>query len=89
MLDADLRQLIVDWLDDQFHFGDAESLITSDDASFLELGVLTSLGFVQLVLHLERTLGIRIDRGALTRENFDGMNKILAFVRARTGPSAA
>lgn len=73
--------MIIDWLDDQYHFGDAESMIASDDQSFLEHGVLTSLGFVQLVLFLERELGIQIERGALTRENFDGMNKIIAFVR--------
>jgi acyl carrier protein len=79
--DAELRRLIIEWLDDQYHFGDAESLIASDAHSFLENGVLTSLGFVQLVLFLERRLGIAIQRGALTRENFDGMGKILAFVR--------
>ena len=82
MTDAELRRLIVDWLDDQYHFGDAESLIGGDDESFLERGVLTSLGFVQLVLFLEKQLGIRIDRGALTRANFDAMNRIIAFVRA-------
>lgn len=85
--DAELRQLIIDWLDDEYHFGDAASLVTDDEASFLDGGILTSMGFVQLVLHLERTLGIRIDRGALTRENFDGMNRIIAFVR-RCGPAA-
>lgn len=83
MNDADLRRLIIDWLDDEYHFGDAESLMPSDDTSFLEAGILTSIGFVQLVLFLERTLGLRIDRGALTRDNFDGMNRIIAFVRER------
>lgn len=81
MTDAELRNHIVTWLDDEYHFGDAASLIASDDQSFLETGVLTSLGFVQLVLYLERTLGISIERAALTRENFDGMAKIIAFVR--------
>ena len=76
----DLRQLIIDWLDDNFHFGDAASLITDDEMSFLDHGVLSSIGFVQLILHLEDTLGVRIDRGALTRENFDGMGKILHHV---------
>lgn len=80
--DAELRRLIVEWLDDQYHFGDASSLIGSDEQSFLDSGVLTSLGFVQLVLFLEIRLNIRIERGALTRENFDGMGKIIAFVRA-------
>lgn len=81
MTDAELRTHIITWLDDQYHFGEAEALIASDEQSFLETGVLTSLGFVQLVLYLERTLGIAIERGALTRDNFDGMAKIIAFVR--------
>jgi len=81
MTDAELRRLIVEWLDDQYHFGDAERLIRDDDQSFLETGVLTSLGFVQLVLFLEDTLKLRIDRGALTRENFDGMGRILRHLR--------
>lgn len=72
--------MIIEWLDDEYHFGEAESLIRSDDQSFLDSGVLTSLGFVQLVLFLERRLNLRIERGALTRENFDGMAKILAFI---------
>ena len=85
MTDAELRRLIIDWLDDQYHFGDAASLVVDDERSFLEHGILTSLGFVQLVLFLEKKLGIRIDRGALTRANFDGMNRIIAFVRACEG----
>lgn len=80
--DADLRRLIIEWLDDQYHFGDAESMITSDDQSFLDTGVLTSLGFVQLVLFLERRVGVHIERGDLTRENFDGMAKIIAFIKS-------
>lgn len=82
MTDAELRRVIIDWLDDQYHFGDAASLIRDDSQSFLDTGVLSSLGFVQLVLFLERTLEVRIERGALTRENFDGMAKIIAFVQA-------
>ena len=80
--EADLRRVIIEWLDDQYHFGDASSLIGSDEQSFLDTGVLTSLGFVQLVLFLEGRLNIQIERGALTRENFDGMGKIITFVRA-------
>lgn len=80
-----LRQLVIDWLDDNFHFGDAESLITDDELSFMDNGVLTSLGFVQLILHLEDTLGIRIDQAKLTRENFDGMGKILRYLTPLVG----
>jgi acyl carrier protein len=74
---AAVRLLIVEWLDDNFHFGEAESLLINDDISWLDNGVLTSLGFVELILYLEDTLRVELPRDTLTRENFDGMNKIL------------
>jgi acyl carrier protein len=82
---AALRRVIIDWLDDKYLFGDAASLIRSDDISFLENGILDSLGFVQLVLMLEDRYRIKIDRKHLTRENFDSMNKILGYVAGKAG----
>jgi len=79
------RQLLIDWLDDNYHFGEAETLIPSDDASFLDNGVLDSLGFVALIVYLEDRFRITIDRKSLNRENFDSLNKILAYVEAREG----
>jgi len=76
----DIRVILIDWLDDTYHFGDAASLVTSDDLSFLENGILDSLGFVQLILFLEKTFGFTLDRKILTRENFDGMRKIITTV---------
>ncbi len=77
---SELRQAIIDWLDDHYHFGDAEDLIGDDDRSFLDNGILDSLGFVQLILFLEDSLNIRIERKLVQRENFDGMNRILGHV---------
>jgi D-alanine--poly(phosphoribitol) ligase subunit 2 len=79
---SELRQMVVDWLDDNYHFGDAAKLIKNDDLSFLQNGILDSLGFVQLVLHLEKTLAIKIDRKSLSPKNFDSMNKIIEYVVA-------
>jgi acyl carrier protein len=79
---ARLRQGIVDWLDDSYHFGEAAAKIKDDDASFLKHGVLDSLGFVQLILHLEKTLKLKIDRKQISPKNFDSMNKILDYVTA-------
>jgi D-alanine--poly(phosphoribitol) ligase subunit 2 len=80
--DADLRQLVIDWLDDNYHFGDAAEKIKDDDMSFLENGILDSLGFVQLILHLENTMKIKIDRKELSRRNFDSLNKIVGYLRS-------
>jgi acyl carrier protein len=75
-----LRRVVIDWLDDNYHFGDAEALIGEDDRSFLDHGILASLGFVQLIVYLEDTYRITIDRKDLTRENFDSMTKIVTYV---------
>lgn len=75
-----LRQQIIDWLDDNYHFGDAASLIKHDDMSFMDHGILDSLGFVQLILFLENTFHIILDRKDLSRENFDGLGKIINYL---------
>jgi len=76
------RQQVIDWLDDNYHFGDAAKLIKTDDLSFLDNGILDSLGFVQLVLYLEKTFKVKIERKHLSRENFDSLRKIVGFVMA-------
>ena len=85
MTRAEKRQMLIDWLDDHYHFGEAESKIGSDDTSFLDKGILDSLGFVALVVYLEDTFKITIDRRSLNRENFNSVNQILAFIEVRTG----
>ena len=76
----EIRRLVIDWLDDNFHFGDAETLIQSDDRSFLDNGILASLGFVQLIVYLEDKYKFTIERKDLSRENFDSMSKIVTYV---------
>lgn len=83
---ASLRRLVIDWLDDEIHFGEAESLIGDDDErSFLAHGILDSLGFVKLILHLEDRCGVRLDPKQLTPENFDSLGKIVRHVSSRPG----
>jgi acyl carrier protein len=74
--------MIIAWLDDNYHFGDAATLIKSNDQSFLQTGVLDSLGFVQLVLYLENTFKLKINRKELTPKNFDSMQKIITYMLA-------
>jgi acyl carrier protein len=79
---ASLRQTIIEWLDDNYHFGEAQNLIKSDDQSFLQSGVLDSLGFVELVLFLEKTYALKINRKELSPKNFDSLGKIVTYVQA-------
>lgn len=78
-----LRRLVIDWLDDNLHFGEAEALIGDDeDKSFLKNGILDSLGFVKLILHLETSCNVRLDPKRLSPENFDSLQKIVKYVSA-------
>ena len=79
---------MIDWLDDNIHFGEAEQLIKSDEQSFLDGGVLDSLGFVRLTVYLEDRFGLKIDRKHLTRENFDSLGKIVRYVEQRLAAPA-
>jgi acyl carrier protein len=81
-----LRRLVITWLDDNYHFGDAETVIGSDeDKSFLQNGILDSLGFVKLILHLEQVCGVKMNRKDLSPANFDSMKKIVTYVGALPG----
>lgn len=85
--EAAIRQLVIDWLDDNYHFGETEALLAGDDEkSFLQSGLLDSFGFVRLVLYIEKTCGVRIDRKHLSPANFDGLRKIATYVAALPSP---
>lgn len=80
MTGAPVRQFVIDWLDDNYHFGDAERLIGDDGRSFLKNGILDSLGFVKLVLHLEDRFKIKIAIKELTPQTFDSLDLIVRYV---------
>ena len=84
-MEKSLRQTVIDWLDDNFLFGDAATMIHDDDMSFLKNGILTSLGFVRLMLYLEDTYGVSIDRKDVRPDNFDSLGKIVRYVSALPG----
>lgn len=75
-----IREVVIDWLDDHYHFGEAEQLIGDDQRSFLDHGILDSLGYVNLTLFLEQRFALKIDRKSLTRDNFDSLAKIVGYV---------
>jgi len=53
-----------------------------NDVLLLEAGVLDSASVLELVVWLEATLGVEIDLGALTIENFGSVNRMADFVKA-------
>ncbi len=81
-----LRKAVVDWLDDNYHFGDTETLLAGDDEiSFLKNGILDSLGFVKLILFLEDRFSVKINVKDIRPANFDSLGKIVRYVSALPG----
>jgi acyl carrier protein len=54
-----------------------------DDASFLEEGIVDSLGIMDLVCFIEETFGLAVADEDLTPDNFDSVNKLANYVQHR------
>ena len=59
-----------------------------DDASFLEEGIVDSLGVMDLVFFIEETFGVTVEDHDLTPDNFDSVNKLADFVQRQPSEPA-
>ncbi len=60
----------------------------TDDASFLEEGIVDSMGIMELVTFVSETFGISVEDEDLVPDNFDSVNKLTAYIR-RKSPALA
>lgn len=54
-----------------------------DDASFLEQGILDSIGFMELVGYVEKAFGIKVGPEEVVPENFDSVNKLARYISTK------
>src|ERR1043166_315388 len=55
----------------------------ANDVSFLEQGVIDSLGVLELVSFTGREFGIEVDPAEVVPENFDSVDRLAAYVRRK------
>ena len=67
----------------QFLFGEDDGF--ENDASFLESGMIDSMGIMELVAFLEKTFQIKIEDPELIPQNLDSLDRILVFLKAKSG----
>ena len=58
-----------------------------DDDSFLEEGIVDSIGVLELVSFVEEKFGISVDDQDVTPDNFDSVNNLAAYVRRKSSLS--
>ncbi len=59
----------------------------SNDDSFLEEGIVDSLGVMELVSFVEDQYGLKVNDYEITPENFNSVNKLSKYVRQKMGSS--
>jgi acyl carrier protein len=70
-----VQRRIATWFLESLHLE-----IPSPETDLLETGVLDSLGFVELVLHLEKEFGVKITLEHVEIDNFRSVERIAAFL---------
>ena len=52
------------------------------EESLINTGLIDSLGMLRLITYLEESQGVKVGDGDVVPENFDTLNKIVAFVES-------
>jgi acyl carrier protein len=68
---------------------DVALLPLSDATSLLETGILHSLSMLTLAVFLRERFGVTVEDADLIPENFDSVDAICAYLRARVGREAS
>ncbi|MBN1569565.1 MAG: acyl carrier protein [Acidobacteria bacterium] len=76
-MDEDIRKFIVEF----FLFGQGDGLTNCD--SLLDKGIIDSTGVLELVAHLEKTYGIKVENDELLPENLDSIDAIVGFLERK------
>ena len=74
---------IRDFILENFMAGESEEAL-DNDSSFLEKGIIDSMGVLELVAFVEETYGIEIDDDELTPDNFDSVSKLVSYIRRKS-----
>ena len=78
-----VKQQIREFIAENFLFN-PNGFNLSDDASFLDEGVVDSTGTVELVMFVEETFGFVVGDHEIEPENFDSVNKLAAYIARKS-----
>lgn len=76
-----IEQSLREFLRDTLFLADADGL--SDDDSFLDKGIVDSMGILHLVSFVQETYGIPVADDELVTANWDSVRRISNYVRSK------
>jgi acyl carrier protein len=85
-LTQDVRAEMRDYIGENFlYLHPGVELKDQDD--FLTLGIVDSLGFVELVEEVQSRYGVTVDDVDITEENFGSIDAIVGYVERKRSPA--
>ena len=78
----DIKNAVRQFLLDNFVMG-SDAVIANDD-SFMKNHILDSTGFIELIMFVEETFGLKVADAEMLPENFDSLANIEAYVVRKT-----
>jgi acyl carrier protein len=84
--DQDLENKIRDFITRNLMFSE-DPYPLPNEASFLQNGVIDSLGVVELVTFAGQEFGIQVGPTEITPENFDSVARLAAYIRRKEDPA--
>ena len=79
----EMRSVLRTFILENYLFTDDASALNDDD-SFLDNGILDSMGVLELMSFLEDDLSIPIASNEVVPDNLDSINKVLAFIKTKS-----
>ncbi len=77
-----IKEKVIEFVTDNFLKGEKSKSIVDDD-SFIETGIIDSVGVMELVAFLETTFDLRVEDEEIIPENLDSINKIVVYVQSK------
>jgi acyl carrier protein len=78
----DIKKTIKEFITSHFLKGD-KSITLRDDSSFLEDGIIDSVGILELVAFIEESYGFHVEDEELVPENLDSVEKLVVYVNSK------
>ena len=77
----DIKNSVRKFLLDNFVMGG--NVTIADDTSFMKAHILDSTGFIELILFIEESFGVKVDDAEMLPENFDSLLNIEGYVERK------
>lgn len=78
-----IEQDVREFLRDNLFLADADSL--SENDSFLDQGIVDSMGILHLIAFVESKYGFHVEDGELITDNWDSVSRMSRYIRGKLG----